>query len=245
MGTERCTVGQKAVVGLLLAFLSFPGRAVGQVDCTAILNEIISLPQGPGVVERAMQLQNVYRRNCEGARTFPVFPSSPLPTFSPPNPLDSPPPSRTNAFEQAVINELEKLGGQFMSIPSLPEGARLSGIQDQWSADQNQSVRAISPPPGFVDPFANFGITAPAQTAGRKNQSASPPQNGADINPFTGEATLQPQRPPSRPTPEYSSEPTGSYSACARASTFGSAAPEYCEMGGWIYFRNGNVLKSH
>ena len=62
---------------------------------------------------------------------------------------------------------------------------------------------------------------------------------------FTGQPT-QIRPPPGRATTSQPavSQPTGSYAACVGSSTFGPPNPPYCEMGGYIYFRNGRVLKS-
>jgi hypothetical protein len=63
------------------------------------------------------------------------------------------------------------------------------------------------------------------------------------VDPFTGRAVqLQPQPRDSSSVKPSPGQP-GSYAACAGASTFGGPNAPFCEMGGYIYFRNGNVLK--
>ena len=70
-------------------------------------------------------------------------------------------------------------------------------------------------------------------------------KGGQPVDPFTGRAVqLQPTIPSSQSQSNIKGAP-GSYASCVGSSTFGAANPAYCQMGGYIYFRNGKILNDN
>jgi hypothetical protein len=116
------------------------------------------------------------------------------------------------------------------------EALSVQSARQPWRPPPNQVaqdaferlIRSPPPPPPNSNPVT---VLQPGQPA---------------TDPFTGSiATIQPQQSPQTAPLAASSPPSGSYAACAGASTFGGLNPAYCEMGGYVYLQNGTVLRAH
>ena len=141
------------------------------------------------------------------------------------------------------------------------------GFLAPWEQLIAEQPKAAPFPPGY-DPFTGRRETSPPAISGNDllfnkssittisptKQPASPGKgsaancpagmrpaaqgNGCELDPRQAPVT-----PPTQATAQP--QPAGSYAACVGVSTgFGqSAAPAYCEMGGYYYFRNGEIMK--
>src|SRR6266849_3685397 len=177
-------------------------------------------------------------------------PSFQTPNWQPPPPTRyQPPPEQredvtapTNARETLILRAFEALGN-LVTRGAQPYDSQAGSLSAQLPRGN------IAPPPN------KDAARALAELIGKPTSNALQPTSKNDplgtpgqlVDPFTGR-TVQLQPPKSQSSqsqPSGSQGAPGSYSACAGTSTFASSNQAYCEMGGYIYFQNGAVLKAN
>ena len=124
---------------------------------------------------------------------------------------------------------------------------RNRAYEDPIDALSVQSARQPprAPPNGVAQEAFERLISSPPPPPPSSNPVTALRPGQPATDPFTGSiATIQPRQ-ASQTDLRPASSPSGSYAACASASTFGGTKPAYCEMGGYVYLQNGTVLKAH
>ncbi len=223
------------------AFLALLGTTPGRTQfyppglCESL--GAVPVPGGGGTECRCPDGSNAGINGCPNLRNPNWQPPPSRYQPAPPQTYNAPP--SKDPHESAVLRMFNFLASS-VSAGTQEYTDQIGGLSKQLPQGN------IASPPNPDAARALAALIGQPVRSGIPQPSGSPAalsKPGQLVDPFTGRAVqLRPATPSNQP-PRPDTAP-GSYSACAGSSTFGGPKPSYCEMGDYIYFQNGAVLRA-